>query len=347
MEALVRTGLERGAVSIEEVDVPDVGATDVGIHVRAAGVCGSDVGAYLGKPEYDFMPVPAVLGHEFAGTVDAVGDAVTTVAPGDRVVLQPGSPCGSCFQCLSGEENSCPEKEPAVAAGGFAPYSVANEDRVLPVPDEVPPKHAALTEPLAVTSRAVTANGEVSAGDAVLVQGPGPMGAFSALVARSVGADVVVSGLPGDAARLGLLSDLGIETVTVSPGTDPDTIVAERARRDGFDVTVDATGAPAGVETAVSTTRDGGNVVVLGIVSEDVALDLAEMVRSEIHLRTSHGAVKRDFLRAMDLLRPPNALPVDGLLDSEYSLRSPTDAFEAFAAAETIKPLFDPEELAA
>ena len=346
MKALVRTTHRKGAVSVEEVDAPVVGPTDVCIRVHAAGVCGSDVGAYLGKSEYDFMDLPAVLGHEFAGVVDGVGDAVRSVEPGDRVVVQPGSPCGSCFQCLTGEENNCPKKGVSVDSGGFAPLSVAREDRVLPVPQEISLEHAALAEPLAVTRRAVTKNGDVSAGDSVLVQGPGPMGALSGLVARAAGADVVVTGLPEDAARLELLSETGIETATVSPETDPEELVADYARRDGFDVCVDATGAPTGVRTAVTTTREGGNVVVLGIVSDDVSLDIAGLVRSEIHLRTSHGAVKRDFVRALDLLRPPNALPVDNLLDRRFSPSSPSDAFEAFAAAETIKPLFDPQELA-
>lgn len=346
MKALVRIDRRKGAVSVEEVEAPTVGPTDVRIRVHAAGVCGSDVGAYLGKPEYDFMDVPAALGHEFAGVVDGVGEAVRTVEPGDRVVVQPGTPCGSCFQCLTGEENNCPEKGVSVDSGGFAPYGVAREDRVLPVPDEVSLDHAALTEPLAVTRRAVIENGDVSAGDSVLVQGPGPMGALSGLVARAAGADVVVTGLSGDAARLDLLSDVGIETAMVSPETDPADVVAAHARRDGFDLCVDATGAPAGVRTAVASTREGGNVVVLGIVSGEVGLDFAALVRSEIHLRTSHGAVKRDFLGALDLLRPPDALPVDPLLDRRFSPRSPSEAFEAFAAAETIKPLFDPRELA-
>ena len=346
MRALVRTARQKGAVSVEEVDVPVVGPTEVRVRVHAAGVCGSDVGAYLGKPEYDFMDLPAVLGHEFAGVVDAVGDAVRTVEPGDRVVVQPGSTCGSCFQCLTGEENNCPEKGVSVDSGGFAPYSVAEAARVLSVPRGMSLEHAALTEPLAVTRRAVVENGDVSAGDSVLVQGPGPMGALSGLVARAAGADVVVTGLPGDAARLDRLSETGIETVTVSPETDPEELVADHARRDGFDVCVDATGAPAGVRTAVATTREGGNVVLLGIVSEDVSLDLAGLVRSEIHLRTSHGAVKRDFVRALDLLRPPDALPVDSLLDRQFGISTPSAAFEAFAAAETIKPLFDPRELA-
>jgi L-iditol 2-dehydrogenase len=346
MKALVRTARREGAISVEEVEDPVVGPTDIRIHVRAAGVCGSDVGAYLGKPEYDFMDLPAILGHEFAGVVDSVGDSVRTVEPGDRVVVQPGSPCGSCFQCFTGEENNCPEKGVSVDSGGFAPYSVVREDRVLPIPQEVSLEYAALTEPVAVTRRAVVENGDVSAGDSVLVQGPGPMGALSGLVARAIGADVVVTGLPGDVGRLNQLSEAGVKTVMVSPETDPDEVVTKHARRDGFDVCVDATGASAGIRTAVATVREGGNVVLLGIVSEDVSLDLAGLVRSEIHLRTSHGAVKRDFIGALDLLRPPDPLPVDDLLDQRFSLSAPSEAFEAFAAAETIKPLFDPQELA-
>ena len=345
MRAVVRTSREKGAVSVEEVERPEISPNEVLIRTQAAGVCGSDVGAYLAKPEYDFMSVPAVLGHECAGIVDSVGTNVTRVSPGDRVVFQPGTPCGSCFQCLTGEPCNCSEREVSVAAGGFAPITAANEENVLPVPDGISMKSAALTEPLAVTHRAVVTNGEVCAGDSVLVQGPGPMGAFSALVARAVGANVVVTGLPSDDARLELLSELGIETATVGDGTDPTSLIEEFASHDGFDVTIDATGVADGVETSVSLTRNGGTVVVLGIVSDDVEFDMAALVRSEIHVRTSHGSVNENYLRAMELLSPPDPLPIDHLIDDGYTPTDPAAAFDAFTDAEAIKPVFDIDEL--
>lgn len=343
MRAVVRNSHKENAVTVEDIELPDYSQNEIRIRINAAGVCGSDVGACLTKPEYDYMSTPAVLGHECAGIVDAIGGQVEHIETGDRVVLQPGNPCGVCFQCTTAEENNCPNREPAVAEGGFATYTVTDADHVVPVPDTVPMVRAAITEPLAVTHRAVITKGDVSPGDTVLVQGPGPMGAFSALIARLAGAEVIVVGLPSDSTRLEILSDIGIETV-ISPVAEEETtmtFIEEYTSRGGFDVTIDATGAAAGIESGVSVTRNGGNLIVLGIVSDTIDIDLAKLVRSEIDLRTAHGTTTEDFIRALALLDTPDALPVEQLIDMQYSPNNPLEAFNAFIEAETIKPVFD------
>ncbi|ELY50154.1 L-threonine 3-dehydrogenase [Natronolimnohabitans innermongolicus JCM 12255] len=173
------------------------------------------------------------------------------------------------------------------------------------------------------------------------------MGVFSSLVARAAGADVVVTGLPDDAVRLETLSDLDIETVTINSDTgepSPEALCGRYATRNGFDVAVDATGVESGVGTAIEATRDGGTIVVIGIPSTPVTINMAELVRSEIDLRTSHGSVTEDFFRALELLRSPDALPIDSIVDPADP-RRPNDAFESFVRAETVKPLLDIDEL--
>jgi threonine dehydrogenase-like Zn-dependent dehydrogenase len=171
------------------------------------------------------------------------------------------------------------------------------------------------------------------------------MGALSALVASHAGAEVIVTGLSADKKRLDLLSDIGLKTMVVGEDESIISELVDDLDRDGFDLTVEATGVPDGVETAIKTTRDGGNVVVVGIISGDVDVNMASLVRSEIQLRTSHGAAPADFLAAMELLRD-GRIPVKELIDQSYTPESPSDAFDAFASAKTIKPVFDLEELA-
>lgn len=347
MDAVVRTSIDRGEIELRDVPEPTVERDDdVLVRVANAGLCGSDVGAYLGHPEYDdFMPIPSVLGHEFAGVVEAVGDAVDHVAPGDRVVVWPGNPCGRCYQCRMGQTNVCPNREGGMSeTGGFAPLAIGRADSIYPVPEGVPFRHAALTEPLGVTYRAVTANGEVESGETVLIQGPGPMGALSACLARNAGADVVISGLDQDAPRLEHLADVGFETVSVSD-TSAAELVETYTRTDGFDAVVDATGTAAGVEASVEATRQGGRVVSVGIPSGDLTLDGTDLVRSEIHLKTSYSSTDRDLRRVLDLLEQ-GALPLDDVIDTGHSLTDPVAAFEAFAAGKTVKPVFDVSELA-
>lgn len=339
MEAVVRRSLSKKDTGIADIDRPTVGPDDVLIRVERAGVCGSDVGAYLGKPEYDYMPVPSVLGHEFTGTIAETGSNVAAVEAGDRVVLQPGKPCGTCYQCLTGEPNNCPEKPPGVAEGGFGAYAVAPAERVLPIPESVSFTTAAVTEPLAVTHRAVVTNGSVSPGDTVLVEGPGPMGMFSALLARVAGAEVVLTGLKRDETRLSMADSLGIKTQTVDSTLEPADLLPD-TNRNGFDVCIDATGVPAGLETGLGVTRDGGTVVVVGILSDAISCDWSEVIRGEITIAPSHGSTTRDFSRVLDIINAGN-LPLDDIIETTYSITDPTNAFDAFVNKETIKPVFD------
>ncbi len=346
MDAVVRTGLDRGAIELRDVPEPTPAADEVLVRIAHAGLCGSDVGAYLGHPEYDdFMPIPSVLGHEFAGVVESVGDRVEDWHPGDEVFVYPGESCGECYQCRMGQSNVCTDRTGGMEeTGGFAPLTTARPGSLYAVPEGVPLRHAALTEPLGVTYRTVHENASIEAGENVLVQGPGPMGAFSALLARAAGAEVVVSGLDVDEKRLDRLASVGVETVSVSDRTPAD-LVEHYTRRDGFDAVIDATGTAAGVEAAVEATRNGGRVVCVGIPSGEITLDGTSLVRSEIALRTSYASTDRDLTRVLDLLAG-GTLPLDTVIDTEYSLTDPVAAFEAFADAETVKPVFDVSELA-
>lgn len=344
MEAVVRRSLSKKDTGIEEIERPTVGQGDVLLRVRKAGVCGSDVGAYLGKPEYEYMPVPSVLGHEFTGTVIETGEGVSSFQHGDRVVLQPGRPCGECYQCLTGASNNCPEKPPGVAEGGFGVFTTAPADRVLRIPEDVSFTEAAVTEPLAVTHRAVVTNGAVAPGDTVLVEGPGPMGVFSALLARLAGGSVLLTGLERDESRLSVARRLGFDTKIVDSMTDPVELIPD-SNRNGFDVCIDATGVPAGLETALGVTRPGGTVVVVGILSEEISCDWSEVIRGEITIAPSHGSVTSDFLRVLDIINEGH-LPFGEIIDTDYDITNPEDAFDAFADAKTIKPMFDLSALA-
>lgn len=326
-----------GRLDVQTVPDPRPGPGDVCVRVGAAGVCGSDVGAYRGKSSYDFVETPRILGHEYVGVVESVGDGVSAFEVGDVVVERPLRSCGTCTHCRGGRTQVCESVRITGFHhdGAFAARTVVPEAYLHSVPADVPRTRAALVEPLAVTSRAVVEVGSVAPGDAVLVEGPGPMGAFSALVARRAGADVVVSGLERDASRLARLEAVGVDTVDVT-SRDP----AAKAPEAGFDVVVDATGVPAGASDGVGGVRNGGRVVLLGIPAGDVTVAGPDLVRGEISLRASYGATSADFERAIRLLDSPVGESLEELTDV-YSPSSPAAAFEAFGAAETVKPVFE------
>lgn len=339
MKAIVQTGAE--SVEVRERHRPDIADDEVLVAVHSTGVCGSDAHAYLYHDGYEWVQLPRVMGHEYAGTVESVGAGVTDLSPGDRVVEDPTRRCGRCFQCRNGQENVC--RNFSVKGmhrdGSYAEFTVAEPENLHAVSDSVPLRDAAITEPLSVAARAVYTQSRLTPGDTALVEGPGPIGVLVAAVADALGASVLVSGLGRDADyRLPLVERLGIETVDLSE-RDLDPTVAEFTDSVGFDLVFDTTGHRSGVETAVEQVRKGGQIVVVGLPGESSNVPMADVVRSEVEIATSYGSVWRNFERALSLLESGTVDP-EPVVDTSFAVDDPDAAFAAFLDSKTTKPVF-------
>ena len=339
MQAIVQTGSQ--SIEVREMERPSIAADQVLVRVHAAGLCGSDAHAYLYDGGYEWVAIPRIMGHEYAGTVAAVGEDVADFEVGDAVVEEVVRNCGRCFQCRNGQANVCQSfsVKGMHRDGAYAEYTVADTEKLHRVPSSVPLRHAALTEPLSIATRAVFSRADVSPADTVLVEGPGPIGTFLAVVLASTGARVLVSGLGSDAAyRLPLLDRMGIETVNL----DERSLVESRDEVTdgvGFDVVFDATGHRSGLETAVEQVRKGGSIVVVGLPGGPSEVPVADVVRNEVRIDTSYGSNWRNFEQALQLLAS-GLLDPDEIIDDSPSIEDPEPAFEAFLAGKTCKPLF-------
>ena len=339
MMQIVQTG--PASVEVQEGERPSPGPGEVLVRVHTAGICGSDAHAYKYEGGYDWIAMPRIMGHEYSGTVAAVGDEVTSFEPGDRIVEEPIHHCGECFQCNNGEEHIC--QNISITGmhtdGAYAEYTVVHPQHLHRVPDDVPLKDAAITEPMSIATRAVLSRSSVTPGEDVLVEGPGPIGVFTAAVADSLGANVIVSGLDQDAhSRLPLVEELGIETINVAEN-DLETHAAVRTDDIGFDAVFDATGYFTGVETAVDVVRKGGEVVVVGIPREPSEVLLTPVVRGEIDVLTSYGSNWTNFEQALRLMEN-GEIDAETVMDDSFSTSDPTAAFESFLGAEVVKPAF-------
>ena len=181
-----------GDVRIEDRPVPEPGPGEVQVEVTAIGVCGSDVHYYdHGRIGTRVVEDPMVLGHESAGRISAVGAGVDPGRVGQRVAMEPGVPCGHCRQCRAGRYNLCEGMAffatPPIN-GSIARYVTIAADFAHPVPDELDDVQAAMAEPVSVGIWACRRAG-VTAGDRVLVIGAGPVGLFTAQVARRIRRD--------------------------------------------------------------------------------------------------------------------------------------------------------------
>ena len=259
-----------------DLDLPDPGPGQVRVKVGATGVCHSDLSLARGTLR---QPVPAVLGHECAGTVSAVGDGVTSVAVGDRVVLVWAAPCRECWFCAAGEPWLCERSSdaagapyaqvdgqdvyPGLSTGGFATETVVHERAVLPVPDGVPLEHAALAGCAVMTGiGAVLETARVQPGQSVLVMGLGGVGLSVVQGARlaQAGQVIVVDRSPD---KLDLAMRLGATDV-LEAGDIAKPVRALTGGR-GADHAFDCVGLAETIRTCWSATRRGGSTTVVGI----------------------------------------------------------------------------------
>ncbi|MDQ4008737.1 MAG: NAD(P)-dependent alcohol dehydrogenase [Actinomycetota bacterium] len=267
-------------IALEERPVPTPGPAEVLVRVRSVGLCGSDVHYYEhGRIGAYVVREPLVLGHEPSGEVVGRGAGATRHALGQRVSLEPGVPCLTCAQCLTGRYNLCPRMRffatPPVD-GAFSEYVVLHEAFAHPVPDTLSDDAAALLEPLSVGVWACT-KARVSTGSRVLVTGAGPVGLVACQVARALGAaEVVVSDV--NAARLDLARELGATTVVdvarqtlESSGVEPD-------------VMLECSGSPAATADGTRRVRRAGRVVLVGMGGDEVTLPLAHVQQHEIEV---------------------------------------------------------------
>ena len=347
MRGLAKTSRSAGAMELVDRERPEPAEDEVLVEVEYAGLCGSDAGIYEFESAFERMSLPTVIGHEYCGSVVAVGERVTKFAPGDRVVERPIRGCGDCYQCEIGEENVCQHSVITGVDhdGAYAGYIAVPEDALQAVPDGVDAKHAALAEPTSIAARAVGVSSRIGTGDRVLVEGPGPIGLLAAQVARAQGGDVVVAGVEQDASyRLPLAEDLGFRTAIV--GTD-DLDDRRETVTDGvgYDVVVDTTGHPSGLPMAVDEVRKGGQIVLVGQTGE-TTMPYSPLVRAEIDLQCSYASTYDDFERSFRMMAS-GAVDHETLLDDRFSLLDADDAFETFLAGETVKPVFDVSELRA
>jgi L-iditol 2-dehydrogenase len=243
---------------IEDLPLPQPDPHEVLVQISAVGICGSDVHYYEHGRIGDFVvEAPMILGHESGGTVIAVGSAVSHLALGQRVALEPGVPCRRCEQCRAGRYNLCPDVKffatPPVD-GSLAERVVIDADFAFPVPDPLSDAGAALIEPLSVGIWACRKAG-VTTGSRVLVTGAGPIGVLAGLVARASGAaHVAVTDL--NAARLAQALDLGIDQA-VPAGTDLADV--------GADVLLECTGVEAVAGAGITALRPAGTAVLVGM----------------------------------------------------------------------------------
>jgi threonine 3-dehydrogenase len=263
---------------LADVPVPRVGPGDVLIAVEKAGLCGTDHHIY----DWDAwarqrVKPPLVVGHEFMGTVAAVGDEVRAVRAGERVSAEGHIADLTCLLCRTGQAHIC-EHVKIIGVdrdGAFAQYVAIPEYNVWRLDPEIPDISAAVFDPLGNAVHTVMAAG-VSV-KTVVISGVGSIGLMAVQVARAAGA-IAVYAIDVNPARLELAQRLGADGVFLS--TQPNLVeaIAQRTRGDGADVLLEMSGNATAIDRGLQMLRNGGTAALLGIPPEAVTLNLADRI---------------------------------------------------------------------
>ena len=247
-----------GVLTVEERKVPRPGPDQLVVRVHSCGICGSDI--HQLRDGWGFTP-GAVAGHEWSGTIAAVGDDVTEWSVGELVVGGPGPRCGTCRRCLEGKPSQCENRHSMTGAqtdGAFAEYILCRAAGVLRLPEGLSPRHAALAEPLSVALHGITRSG-VAPGDSVMVFGAGPIGALSVAALQVMGITDITVVEPHEGRRR-LAADLGVTALV-----DPDDLEVfppwepERMSSRAVDVVLECSGHRAAIEAGFSQLARGAS----------------------------------------------------------------------------------------
>jgi L-iditol 2-dehydrogenase len=335
MKAVVYLG--PGELSYEEVNVPEIGPGDLLVRTRAALTCGTDVKTY--RRGHHLMEPPILFGHEFAGDLAQVGEAVTGFAEGMRVVAANSAPCGACFFCQRGKHNLC--EDILFNWGAFAEYvrvpARIAQANVHEIPAELDYEEAALLEPLACVVLGNEA-ADVSPGDTVVIAGGGgPIGLMHLQLAKHQGAEqVVVIDLKDS--RLGLAQQLGA-THVINPGReDPVSAVRDLTQGRGADVTIETAGLPDVWEMSLELARKGGTVVLFGgcPAGSRISVDTDRVHYDELTIRGVFHHTPKTVARALELLSS-GAVDAKRLISGRVPLRETEAALKRVLSGEAVK----------
>ncbi|WP_127476872.1 alcohol dehydrogenase catalytic domain-containing protein [Microbacterium sulfonylureivorans] len=340
-----------------ELDAPGPG--ELLVRIEAAGVCHSDLSVVDGNR---VRPTPMLLGHEAAGIVEEIGEGVTDVAPGDRVVMTFLPRCGECDGCRTDGRLPCTPGTAANNAGtlvgggirihradadgraedvrhhlgvsAFATHAVVSRTSVVPVDADVPPEIAALLGCAVLTGGGAVLNaGRPAPGDRVIVVGLGGVGMAALLVAVALGHEVV--GIDAVDAKLDLARELGaVEALSPTDATD---------RGIRAPVVIEAAGAARAFETALALTAPGGTTVTVGLPAPDARASVSPLLltaeaRTVIGSYLGSAVPGRDIPRYVELWRT-GRLPLERLVSSRISLDDLDEAMDRLAAGGELRQL--------
>ena len=301
-----------GEIAVRELDVPDLSPTDALVEVSHCGICGTDLHLVLEK----YARPDSVLGHEWAGTIAAVGREVIGWEIGARVVQNPTPGCGECRACRRGRPAVCLRREPPdlldFTRGAFCRYKVVPQSRLLRVPESLSTRAAALTEPTAIAIHTVNLSG-VTPDDRVLVTGGGPVGLLTTAVLRARGVDDITVSEPTTLRRERALA---VGAARVIEPTELGRAPMGRPVAEPYTIAFECSGHAAAAESAFDQLDYAGTLVFVGTGHDMPRINHNRAIVLELTIIAAYNYDIDGFEPALDLLAT-GRLPLDALIEPD------------------------------
>ncbi len=325
MKAAYYEGNKR--IRIGDCEQRPPGPDEVRLQVSYCGICGTDLHVFHGHMDHR-VKMPQVIGHEMSGVIADIGDGVKGLSVGEAVVVRPLDPCGDCPACRAGHSHICHNlnfigiDSPGALQGSWT----VPADTIHRLPGGFDMRLGALIEPLAVACHDVRL-GAIEAGEQVVVLGGGPIGLLVGLVARSKGAEVMIS--EPQEFRRGLSTEMGIASIDPTK-EDLVTYVEEKTDGTGADAVFEVSGAKAGAEVMTQILRTRGRIILVAIFPQPTQVDLFRFFWRELRLLGARVYEARDFEEAIALANS-GQLPLERLITKVEPLDNTMGAFESIA----------------
>ena len=347
-------------MTVEDLPTPSPRAGEVLLRIAATGVCHTDLHVMRGEVAF---PTPCVLGHETSGAVEAIGDGVTNVAVGDRVVCSFIMPCGDCSFCRRGRDDMCetffaynrlkgqlydgtsrlarPDGSPVwmYSMGALAEYAVTPALSVFRLPDSLSLEESAIIGCSVFTAYGAIRNqAELRMGESAAVFAVGGVGTNVVQIAAAVGASPLIA-VDLDDDKLELARSLGATHTVNASHDDATEQIMEITGGRGVDAAFEALGRPGTVQQAFQSVADGGRVVMIGIAAagETVPLEITRIVRRGVKIMGSYGArAGTDMPQILSLVERGVIDVSPRIITRRYSLDEVNDAYAALGRGEIV-----------
>jgi threonine 3-dehydrogenase len=325
---------------MEDVPIPAIGPNDVLIRIHTSAICGTDMHIWNWDAwSQKTIPVPMTVGHEYAGVIEQVGAEVEGYKVGDRVSGEGHIVCGHCRNCRAGKRHLCPNTVGVGVnrPGSFAEYLALPASNLFKLPDGISNDMAAIFDPYG--NAAHTALSFNMVGEDVLITGAGPIGCMAAAISQFVGARHVVITDVNDY-RLELARKLGAtRAVNVAKDSLPE-VMAGLGMTEGFDVGLEMSGNGPAFKGMLDTMANGGRIALLGIFSDDVAIDWGRVIFKGLHLKGIYGREMFETWYKMAAMIE-GGLDISPVITHRFPIDDFRQGFEVMGSGKSGKVLLD------